>query len=57
MADTPENRAARETVRADERTIWTEVERVGRELRAAEAAKQTMTQSDRDTAVKNPTEG
>jgi len=55
MADTAE-RAARDAVRTRERAIWTDVERVGRELRAAEAPKQAMTQADRDTAQKKPTE-
>ncbi|HME26513.1 MAG TPA: hypothetical protein VKI44_35170 [Acetobacteraceae bacterium] len=55
MNDT--ERAARESVRVRERAIWTDVERVGRELRAAAAPKQAMTQADRDTAEKKPTEG
>lgn len=58
MADTAEEQAAKEAVRRQERAVWTEVERVGRELRAADAAKrqQTMTQAERDR-VKQPTEG
>lgn len=55
MAETPAERAAKEAVRVRERAIWTDVERVGRDLRAAEASKQTMTQADRD-AAKKPTE-
>jgi hypothetical protein len=41
-------------VRDQERAIWTEVERLGREARAAEASRQaqTMTQADRDAAKK-----
>ncbi len=46
-------------VRGQERAIWTEVERLGREARAAESARQahTMTQADRDAVAKKPTEG
>jgi hypothetical protein len=50
-------RAARDAVRTRERAIWTDVERVGRELRATEAPKQAMTQADQDSARKKPTEG
>jgi hypothetical protein len=57
MADAYADRAAREAVRERERAIWTDVERVGRELRAAEAPKQVMTQAERDAAAKKPTEG
>lgn len=56
MADTSAERAARETVRMRERAIWTEVEKIGRDLRAKEAPAQTMTQAERDAARK-PTEG
>ncbi len=47
--------AAREAIRDRERAVWNEVERVGREARAAEAPK-TMTQAERD-AAKKPAEG
>jgi hypothetical protein len=57
MADTPAERAAKEAVRRQEQAIWTDVERIGRALRAAEAPKQAMTQADRDAASKKPTEG
>jgi hypothetical protein len=57
MADTVEDRAAREAIRAGERAVWTDVERLGRNLRAAEAPKQAMTQADRDAAKTKPTEG
>jgi hypothetical protein len=59
MVDDDAKRAAREAVRARERAVWTEVERIGREARAADAAKQqqTMTQAERDAAAKKPTEG
>lgn len=61
MAETQADRAAREAARAAvrmrERAIWTDVERLGRELRVAEAPKQVMTQSDRDAAKRKPTEG
>jgi hypothetical protein len=52
MADKP-------NVRDQERSIWTEDERLGREARAAESARQmqNMTQADRDAATRNPTEG
>ncbi|HME24275.1 MAG TPA: hypothetical protein VKI44_23585 [Acetobacteraceae bacterium] len=56
-ADAAAAQAAREIIRTRERAIWTDVERVGRELRAAEAPKQAMTQADRDAAQKKPTEG
>jgi hypothetical protein len=49
-------RAAREAVRMRERAIWTDVERIGRALRAAEAPNRVMTQADRDRAKKKPTE-
>ncbi|MEA3140334.1 MAG: hypothetical protein QOK23_2503 [Gammaproteobacteria bacterium] len=55
MDDT--ERAARDAVRLRERAIWTDVERVGRELRATEAPKHAMTQADRDAARVKPTEG
>jgi hypothetical protein len=50
--------ADKSQVREQERAIWSEVERLGREARAAEAAQQTqtMTQADRDEAAKKPTE-
>jgi hypothetical protein len=61
MAETPAERAAREAareaVRVRERAIWTDVERVGRELRAAEAPKQSLTQADRDSLTKPVKEG
>jgi hypothetical protein len=50
--DTAAERDAKETIRRQERAIWTDVERVGRELRGTEAPKQAMTQVDRD-ATKN----
>jgi hypothetical protein len=50
-------RAARDAVRTRERAIWTDVERVGRELRAAEAPKQAMTQADQDADQRKPAEG
>jgi hypothetical protein len=56
MADTAADRAAKEAVRARERAVWTDVERLGRELRAAEAPKQAMTQADRDAAKRTPKE-
>lgn len=56
MADTAAARAAKEAVRARERAVWTDVERLGRELRAAEAPKQAMTQADRDAAKTKPRE-
>jgi hypothetical protein len=56
MADTAAERAAREAVRARERAVWTDVERLGRELRAAEAPKQAMTQAERDAAGTKPRE-
>lgn len=58
-ADTPAVRATREETRQRERAIWTDVERVGRELRAAEkqAEKQSMTQADRDATTKRPVQG
>jgi hypothetical protein len=40
-----------------ERAIWTDVERIGRDLRAAEAPKQSMTQADRDSLTKPAKEG
>jgi hypothetical protein len=45
-------------VRDEERAIWAEVERLGREARAAEASRQaqTVTRADRDAAAKKPTE-
>jgi hypothetical protein len=61
MAEIPADRAAREatreSVRMRERAIWTDVERVGRDLRAAEAPKQSMTQADRDSLTKPAKEG
>jgi hypothetical protein len=57
MAETQAERAAKEAVRVRERAIWTDVERVGAALRAAEAPKQAMTQADRDAARVKPTEG
>jgi hypothetical protein len=57
MADTPAERAAKEAVRRQEQAIWTDVERIGRALRAAEAPTQTMTQADRDAASKKPLDG
>ena len=56
MADPAEVRAAKELVRSRERAVWTDVERVGRDLRAAEGAKQVMTQAERDAAARKPTE-
>jgi hypothetical protein len=53
---TEAERAAREAVRVRERAIWTDVERVGRELRTTEAPKQAMTQADRDMTKVKPTE-
>jgi hypothetical protein len=40
-----------------ERAIWTDVERIGRDLRTAEAPKQSMTQADRDNLTKPAKEG
>jgi hypothetical protein len=57
MAETPAARAAREAVRMRERAIWTDVERIGRDLRAAEAPKKSMTQADRDSLTKPAKEG
>jgi hypothetical protein len=61
MAETQADRAAREatreSVRMHERAIWTDVERIGRDLRAAEAPKQSMTQADRDSLIKPAKEG
>jgi hypothetical protein len=57
MVATPADRAAREAIRQRERAIWTDVERIGRELRTAEAPKQSMTQAERDSVAKKPTEG
>jgi hypothetical protein len=61
MAETPADRAAREadreSVRMRERAIWTDVERIGRDLRAVEAPKQSMTQADRDSLTKPAKEG
>jgi hypothetical protein len=57
MAATEADRAAREAVRRRERAVWTDVERVGRELRAADAPKQAMTQADRDAAGNKTKEG
>jgi hypothetical protein len=61
MAETPADRAAREAareaVRMRERAIWTDVERIGRDLRAVETPKQSMTQVDRDSLTKPEKEG
>jgi hypothetical protein len=61
MAETPADRAAREaareSVRVREQAIWTDVERIGRDLRAAEAPKQSMTQADYDSLIKPAKEG
>jgi hypothetical protein len=57
MAETPDERAAKEAVRVRERAIWTDVERVGAALRATEAPRQAMTQTDQDATKKKPTEG
>jgi hypothetical protein len=61
MAETQADRAARETareaIRMRERAIWTDVERIGRDLRAPEAPKQSMTQADRDSLTKPAKEG
>lgn len=57
MAETSAERAAKAIVRVRERAIWTDVERVGRELRAADAPRQAMTQADRDATKVKPTEG
>ena len=61
MAETPADRAAseadRQAVRMRERAIWTDVERIGRDLRADEAPKQSMTQADRDSLTKPVKEG
>jgi hypothetical protein len=40
-----------------ERAIWTDVEHIGRDLRAAEVPKQSMTQADRDSLTKPAREG
>lgn len=50
--DAAADRDAKEIIRRQERAIWTDVERVGRDLRGAEVPKQAMTQVDRD-ATKN----
>jgi hypothetical protein len=61
MAEIPADRAAREatreSVRMRERAIWTDVERIGHDWRAAEAPKQSMTQADRDSLTKPAKEG
>jgi hypothetical protein len=61
MAETPADRAAREaareSVRMRERAIWADVERIGRNLRATDAPKQSITQADRDSLTKPAKEG
>jgi hypothetical protein len=57
QADRAAREAARESVRMRERAIWTDVERIGRDLRTAEAPKQSMTQADRDNLTKPAKEG
>lgn len=52
VAETPADRTAREAVRQRERAIWSDVERIGHDLRAGDAAKQDMTQADRDIAAR-----
>ena len=58
MAEAAELRAAKHRVRERERAIWTEVEKVGRELRAQEAAKliATATQAEQDARGAKPRE-
>jgi hypothetical protein len=57
QADRAAREATREAVRMRERAIWTDLERIGRDLRAAEAPKQSMTQADRDSLTKPAKEG
>jgi hypothetical protein len=57
QADRAVREAARESVRVRERAIWTDVERIGRDLRTAEAPKQAMKQADRDSLTKPAKEG
>ena len=59
MAQAAEVRAAKHRVRGRERAIWTDVEKVGRDLRAQETAKLTVTatQAEQDARGTKPREG
>ena len=43
-------------VRVRERAVWSDVEKVGRDLCAADAAKTTVTQAEADTSRSRPKE-
>lgn len=57
MRDDPKVRAVKTEVRERERAIWSNVEKLGRELRAAEAPRAVMSQSDADVAKNRPKQG
>lgn len=57
MRDDPKVRAAKNEVRQQERAIWTDVEKLGRDLRAADGHKAAATQVEGDTARNKPKQG
>ena len=58
MAEPAEVREARAKVREQERAVWNDVERVGKDLRARSGQQQSMTQAESDaTGRPKPKEG
>ena len=58
MAAQPkEIRDAKAKLRERERAVWSDVEKMGRDLRAGASAKQTVTQVEQDVARNRPHQG
>lgn len=57
MSNDSNSDAAKAQVRERERAIWTDVEKVGRDVRAAETAKTVVSQVDSDRARDRPRQG